>query len=336
MTDPDTVVQDLAEHFGLDRTSIWSLCRRYEAWGPLAVWDAPRSGRPPRLSPLQLVEVEQLACCEPAGVGLQMTHWSTRSLARVARECGIAPTLAHSKVAVILKHAELQPHRSRYWKTPTLDADFRKKAAAVLWCYERAQNLAEHGEVVLCVDEKPNIQVLERRCPIRFARPGLIERREFEYVRHGTVNFLASLLVHAGTMRGWCLEKNDGACLRGVLPQLLHPYREARRIHLIWDGGPSHTAQDTRAFLRGYRNVRLLETPPHASWLNQAELLLRAFGAHYLQRGDWKSRPDFVAHLEASWPEYNRLYAHPFVSVRSCHVLTWCREQGSVAGWGRE
>jgi hypothetical protein len=51
MTDPDTVVQDLAERFGLDRTSIWSLCRRYEAWGPLAVWDAPRSGRPPRLSP---------------------------------------------------------------------------------------------------------------------------------------------------------------------------------------------------------------------------------------------------------------------------------------------
>ena len=51
MADPDTIVQDLAEHFGLDRTSIWSLCRRYEALGASAVWDAPRSGRPPRLSP---------------------------------------------------------------------------------------------------------------------------------------------------------------------------------------------------------------------------------------------------------------------------------------------
>nr|WP_241759499.1 hypothetical protein [Pyxidicoccus parkwaysis] len=76
MADPDTVVQDLAEHFGLDRTSIWSLCRRYEASGAFAVWDAPRSGRPSRLSPLQLVEVEQLDCCEPAGVGLYMTQWS--------------------------------------------------------------------------------------------------------------------------------------------------------------------------------------------------------------------------------------------------------------------
>jgi len=285
---------------------------------PLAL--AAHRGSPP----LQLVEVEQLACCEPAGVGLQMTHWSTRSLARVARECGIAPTLSHSKVAVILKHAALQPHRSRYWKTPTLDDDFRKKAAAILWCYERAQALAGRGEVVLCVDEKPNIQVLERRGPTRFARPGLIERREFEYVRHGTVNFLASLLVHEGTMRGWCLEKNDGACLRGVLPQLLHPYRQARRIHLVWDGGPSPTAQDTRAFLRSYRNVRLLVTPPHASWLNQAELLLRAFSAHYLQRGDWKSRSEFIAHLDASWPEYNRLYAHPF---------TWSWTRTKMHAW---
>ncbi|MGZ3457766.1 MAG: transposase [Archangium sp.] len=86
-----------------------------------------------------------------------------------------------------------------------------------------------------------------------------------------------------------------------------------RRIHLIWDNGSSHIAQETREFLRrNYPHVRVLFTPAHASWLNQAELLLRAFGAHYLQRGDWTSRSEFIAHLEASWPEYNRLYAHPF------------------------
>ena len=124
------------------------------------VKDAPRSGRPRELSPLQRVEVEQLACCEPAGVGLHMTHWSTRSLAVVARLRGIAPTISHSTVALILRDADLQPHRSRYWKTPTLDDNFRHKAAQVLWCYEQAQRLAERGEVVLCLDEKPNIQVL--------------------------------------------------------------------------------------------------------------------------------------------------------------------------------
>jgi len=275
--------------------------------------------------PLQRVEVVRLACCEPAGVGLHMTHWSTRSLARAAQLRGIAPSLSHSEVALILKDADLQPHRSRYWKTPTPDDNFRHQAAQVLWCYERAQALAERGEVVLCLDEKPNIQVLERRCPTRFMRPGHIERREFEYIRHGTVNFLVKLVVHSGQMRGWCLEKNDGACLRAVLPQVLGDHRDARRIHLIWDNGSSHIAQETRDWLRGNApHVRVLYTPAHASWLDQAELLLRAFAARYLQRGDWDSRSEFIAHLNASWPEYNRLYAHPF---------TWSWTRSKMHQW---
>lgn len=263
--------------------------------------------------PLQRVGVVRLACCEPAGIGLHMTHWSTRSLARAAQLRGIAPAISHSEVALILRDADLQPHRSRYWKTPTPDDTFRHKAAQILWCYERAQALAEQGQVVLCLDEKPNIQVLERRCPTYRVRPGLIEKREFEYVRHGTVNFLVKLEVHTGQMRGWCLERNDAACLRAVLPELLEEYQDALRIHLIWDNGPSHVARELLHFLRhNYPRVRVLFTPAHSSWLNQAELLLRAFAAHYLQRGDWVSRSEFIAHLEASWPEYNRLYAHPF------------------------
>jgi hypothetical protein len=270
---------------------------------------AARGGFPP----LQRVEVERLACCEPAGIGLHMTHWSTRSLAQAARLQGIAPTLSHSTVALILRDAELQPHRSRYWRTPTPDDTFRHKAAKVLWCYERTQSLSERGEVVLCLDELPNLQVLERSRPTRPMEPGLIERQEFEYIRHGTVNFLAKLVVHTGQMRGWHLARNDGACLRAVLPQLLGEHREARRIHLIWDNGSSHIAQQTHDFLRhGYPQVRVLFTPAHASWLNQAELLLRAFGERYLQRGSWTSRSEFIAHLEASWPEYNCLFAHPF------------------------
>lgn len=263
--------------------------------------------------PLQRVEVERLACCEPAGVGLHMTHWSTRSLARVAQRRGIAPTISHSTVALILRGADLQPHRSRYWKTPTPDDTFRRKAAQVLWCYEHVQALAARGEVVLCLDEKPNIQVLERRCPTRSMRPGIIERQEFEYVRHGTVNFLVKLDVANGLMRGWCLDRNDGACLRAILPYLLWEHRDARRIHLIWDNGSSHVARETRDFLScNHPAVRVLYTPAHASWLNQAELLLRTFDAHYLQRGSWTGRPEFISHLYASCPEYNRLYAHPF------------------------
>lgn len=125
----------------------------------------PARAAPGGFPPLQRVEVERLACCEPAGIGLHMTHWSTRSLAQAARLLGIAPTLSHSTVALILRDAELQPHRSRYWKTPVPDDTFVTLAAKVLWCYEHAHALAQQGEVVVCVDEKPNIQALERRRP---------------------------------------------------------------------------------------------------------------------------------------------------------------------------
>jgi hypothetical protein len=259
---------------------------------------------------LQRVEIEQLACCAPAGIGLEMTHWSTRSLARVAVEREIVPSIAHSTVSLILRSASLQPHRFR--KTPTLNEEFRERAARILWLYERVDWLAERDEVILALDEKPNIQVLERRRPTKLMRAGEIEHQEFEYVRHGTVNFLIALVVHSGKMRGWSLAANSSEQLCGVLPELFYEYRKARRIHLIWDGGSSHTAAATREFVGGYPLVRVLVTPAHASWLNQAELLLRSFASHYLERGDWTSKQQMIEHLDACWPEYNRLFAHPF------------------------
>lgn len=276
---------------------------------------------PGHFPPLERVGIEQLACCDPSGVGLQITHWSTRSLAQVAVEQCIVPHIAHSTVSLILRHADLQPHRSRYWKTPTLDEEFRRRAARVLWCYERAHTLAQQEQVVLCLDEKPNLQVLERRCPMRPTRAGQIERQEFEYIRHGTINLLARLEVHSGQMRAWCLERNDGQCLRQVLPEVLHPYRKLRRVHLIWDNAASHMAGDTQDFLRqDYPQVRLLFTPAQASWLDQAELLLRAFTERYLKRGDWATRQSMMEHIASSWPEYNRLFAHPI-------AWSWTRHQ---------
>jgi len=263
--------------------------------------------------PLERVEIEQLACCALAGIGLEMTHWSTRSLAEVAVKRGLVPRIAHSTVSLILRAASLQPHRSRYWKTPTLNEEFRERAARILWLYERVDWLLEHDEVILALDEKPNIQVLERCAPRRLLRPGEIERQEFEYIRHGTVNFLVALLVHSGKMRGWCLPANDSYHLCRVLPKLFYQHRQARRIHVIWDGGSSHTSGETEEFLRLYQpQVRVLVTPAHASWLNQAELLLRSFAARYLDRGDWSSKEQMIDHLQASGPEYNRLFAHPF------------------------
>jgi len=269
--------------------------------------------------PLQRVGVEMLACCIPLGLGLRMTHWSMRSLAQVAAERGLVPAIAHSTVSLILRAADLQPHRSRYWKTPRIDAAFLKSAAQVLWCYENVSILAEKGEIVLCLDEKPNLQVLERRCPTHPMSAGQIERQEFEYIRHGTVNFVVVLVVLTGKMQGFCVERNDSKHLCAILPTVFGAHRHARRIHLIWDGGSSHVSEETTFWLRRrYPHVRTVVTPPHASWLDQAELLLRAFSERYLKRGDWKSRLHLVEHLDASWREYNERFARPI-------AWTWTR-----------
>jgi hypothetical protein len=258
------------------------------------------------------VQIEQLACCEPSGIGLQLTHWSTRSLAQAAAAQGIVDNIDHSTVALLLRAADLQPHRCRYWKTPCLNAEFVERASKILWCYEQVEHLAQRGEVVICFDEKPNLQALER-WPQYPMRPGHMARQEFEYARHGTINFAGALVVRDGNMRGWCLDKNDSEHLAPVLEELFAEFKWAHQIHLIWDGGPSHTSSATQNLLHAYKKrVRVLLTPAHASWLNQGELLLRAFGERYLKRGEWSSRQALIAHLGGACREYNDWFAHPF------------------------
>lgn len=313
MADPETVVNDLCREVGMTRIGIWFLCRRYEKTGLDAIYDIPRSGRPREITALQRVGIEQLACCEPSGVGLEMTHWSTRSLAEIAVERGLVSHIAHSTVSLILRDADLQPHRSRYWITPTLNAEFLRRAGRILWLYERTEALQAQGEIALALDEKPNIQALQRVRPSQPMSAGQIQRQEFEYERHGIVNFLALLNIYTGQMRSSCLDQNDSEHLCRALPRLLQPFHSFQRVHLIWDGGPSHTSAATQSFLQSHYGswLRILLTPPHASWLNQAELLLKSFEVHYLQRGTWESRQQLIDHLYASAPEYNRLWAHP-------------------------
>jgi transposase len=193
----------------------------------------------------------------------------------------------------------------------------------VAWLYER-------DAVVLCLDEKPNIQALARRMLTQPMRPGQIERREFEYKRHGTVTFLVAFNVYDGTMWGCCLEANDHEHFLWALGRLVRRYPGARRLHLMMDNGSSHIARETKAYFGSHPRRRAFYTPPHASWLNQAELLLRAFSEKDLKRFDPVSRQHLIAHLEASWPESNRRFACPFDWSWSCRDLyAWAQKKGS-------
>ncbi len=321
MSDPETVVSDLATQVDYTPTGVWYVCRRFEAFGLDAVYNSERLGRPRELTAVERVQIEQLACCDPLGLHLELTHWSTRSLTAIARERLHRPQLAHSTVSLILREADLQPHRSRYWKTPTLDAEFVERASRVLWCYEQVERLYRREEIILSLDEKPNLQATERTRPTQRLRAGQIERQEFEYVRHGTVNFVVAMTVNDGKMHGWCLDANDSEHLCPILAELFESYRQVRRLHLIWDNGPSHISETTCRFLRDYQPwLRVLFTPARASWLNQSELLLRGYGERYLKRGEWRSRCALIDHLLSSCDEYNRLFACPV-------AWTWTRRK---------
>jgi len=213
----------------------------------------------------------------------------------------------------ILLAADLHPERLRYWKTVIWDEEAVARATKTLWYYERIESLWQRGEVVLCADEKPNLQVLERAKPTQPMRPGQPERQEFEYIRHGTLNLLVGLTTYNGRMWAECLERNDGEHFRPAVCRWLHPYGWAKRIHVILDPGPSHTSGATIAFFEDLApRVQVLLTPVDGSWLNQAESLLEAFTERYLLRGSWNERALMIQHILDSREAYNQHYAHPF------------------------
>jgi transposase len=305
----------VAARLECDPVTVWRVCARYRQDGlPSLFADARQgnSGRPDQISPVQRAEIVELACLEPIAKGLHITHWSSKDLARQAVDDRIIPAISPATVRRILHNVDLQPHRTRYWKTPRLDAEFKERAEQVLWCYANASRLAEQGAWVVCIDEIPTFQVLERK-PLRRAIPGSIEQQEFNYTRHGTVNMLVFLVVHSGLMELAFLAKNDHEHYLPELKLFHKHHKELRGVFLIQDGGPSHIAAGTQSYFadsQGWWKPRY--TPANASWLDQAEILIHAFKHYYLKRASWKSQEEFKTHVLASWPEYNRRYAHPF------------------------
>jgi transposase len=305
----------VAARLECDEATVWRTCERYRRDGLTSLLADARQGRSGRLefiAPVQRAQIVELACLEPIAKGLHITHWSSDDLARQAVTDGIVSAVSPATIRRILHDVDLQPHRTRYWKTARLDSRFKERTGQVLWCYANAARLAEQGIWVVCVDEIPTFQVLERK-PIRRAIPGSIEQQEFDYIRHGTVNMLVFLVVHSGLMELAFLAKNDAEHYIPELELFHRQHKELGGVFLIQDGGPSHIAGSTRRYFTGSKGWwRPRYTPANASWLDQAEILIHAFKHYYLKRASWKSQEEFKTYVLASWPEYNHRYAHPF------------------------
>jgi transposase len=190
----------------------------------------------------------------------------------------------------ILADLELRPHRVRGWLNRADDDQFWVQAAAVCDAYLRPPP----GTVVICIDEKTGIQAKYRKYPERLPAPGRLARREFEYVRNGTVSIIAALHVATGQVVTEPVTRNDSAAFTGFLHRLTQCIDPRLDIRIVMDNGSSHTSRATRAWIAAHPRITVTYTPKHASWLDMAELRFSVLTRGLLRRGEFASRADLT------------------------------------------
>jgi len=260
--------------------------------------DEPRPGRPPSIL---LDKVEEVVVATLEETPTNATHWSRTSM---AQRVGLSP----STVGRIWSRFDLKPHLVRGWLTRPADPEFFTRAADVCNLYRTCPDNA----VVISVDEKTGITARSRKHPDQPGQPGRRTRREFEYVRHGTVSIVAALNVHTGQVLTETIARNNADTFIGFLRLLDSTIPTGTDIHLIMDNGSSHAAKKTKNWLATRPRFHVHHTPKHASWLNQVELFFSTLTRRLLRRGQFTSREQLAQAIDDFVLAYDDHDAKPY------------------------
>jgi len=290
-------LKDIAVETGLNWQSCLKWRKRFLANGLEGLLDKAGRGRPLTISPEERVSVVALACTTPPDGS---TRWSVRKLAEVT---------GHSKSAVqkILTAGAIKPHKTKYWCGKSPDPEFAEKQAAIIGLY---MNPPENA-LVLSVDEKSQIQALDRTQPLLPMRPGTPKRLTATYKRNGTTCLLAALAVHAGTIEGRCVESSNHEEFLKFL-KLLYRKFPGKHLHVIVDNLAVHKHQKVMDWIGSKRRMTLHFTPTYSSWLNQVEIWFNIFARDVLKDGVWRSKQQLVGQIMEYIKSYNELWAKPF------------------------
>src|SRR2546427_9052355 len=188
----------IGQELGCSNLTVGKWRRRYLELGFPGLQDAPRSGRPRTIAPPTRVQVISVASALPQDQERTVTRWTLDEIVAAFLDALNTEAISRSSVWRILHDVDLKPHKSAYWLN-SHDADFDAKAHTICDLYAKALASYEQGRLVICCDEKTGMQVLERKAPTQPAEPGRRERREHEYIRHGTrvlINALAAATGH--------------------------------------------------------------------------------------------------------------------------------------------
>jgi len=264
--------------------------------------------------PEQVAEVKAIACELPAQFGLPLGRFTRTELHRLVVERGVTDASA-STIWRWLHDDALKPWQQRSWLFPR-DPAFREKAGRVLDLYQRRfqDRRLRPDELVICADEKSQLQALGRRHPTVPPAPGRPALVEFEYRRHGTLAYLAAWDVHHANLFDR-VEPTTGIEPFGrLVAQVMEsePYASARTVFWIVDNGSSHAGQTSiRRLEDAYTNLRLIHLPIHASWLNQIELYFSIVQRKALTPNDFHSL-DALAQRLLRFGQHYRQIAKPF------------------------
>ncbi len=290
-------LNEISSNVGLGRQSCIKWRKRYLSNGPEGLNDSQRSGKPSTISPEEKSSIVALACTTPPDGS---SRWSVRKLAEVT---------GHGKTTIgdILSQASIKPHKTEYWCGKSPDPEFEEKQMAIIGLY---MNPPENA-LVLCVDEKSQIQALDRTQPMLPIRKGNPKRLTATYKRNGTTCLLAALAVHEGTIDGRCIQRNTH---KEFLNYLKHIYRKypGKQLHVILDNLSVHKHKAVMDWVAKRRRLTLHFTPTYSSWLNQVEIWFNIFTRDVLRGGIWKSKQQLIKQIMAYIRNYNELWAKPF------------------------
>jgi transposase len=247
--------------------------------------DEPRPGTPRKLSDAQ---VERVLTMTLESTPQDATHWSTRSLAA-------ASGLSRSTVNRIWRAFALQPHRSETFKL-SKDPLFIEKVRDIVGLYLNPPDRA----LVLCVDEKSQIQALDRTQPLLPMRPGQLERRTHDYTRHGTTSLFAALDVKTGKVIGECHRRHRSTEFRKFLDTIEQAVPRSLDVHLILDNYGTHKTALIHRWLAKRPRFHVHFTPTSASWINLVERWFAALTEKQIRRGVHRS----VNQLESAIKQY--------------------------------
>jgi len=290
--------RELARRLSTSRPTVLLWRRRFaEAGVDGLLRDAPRPGRRKQLSAQQVAQILEATLEQRPR---EATHWSTRSLARRCR-------VSHMTVYRLWRAYGLPPHRVESFKLPT-DPELAAKVRDIVGLYLNPPERA----LVLSVDEKSQIQALDRTQPILPLRPGLPERQTHDYIRHGTTTLFAALNVLDGKVIAQCLPRHRHTEFLQFLDQIERQTPKRLMVHLILDNYGTHTHPKVLEWLEAHPRYRFHFTPKGASWLNQVERFFAELTRQRIRRGTFRS----VRELEKAIQDYVRAHNHrarPFV-----------------------